>query len=62
VIELINRKKPSLDSFWLVDESLEDSGNLPPPDLIAAEIVEDLEAELAQFAEIAVDLGTRESS
>jgi len=42
--------------LWLKDESLEDSANLPPPDIIAQEIVEDLEAALAQFAEIAADL------
>ena len=47
---------PSLDIFWLKDESLEDSANLPPPDVIAAEIVEHLQAALAQFAEIASDL------
>jgi type I restriction enzyme M protein len=40
----------------LKDESLEDSANLPDPDVIAAEIVEDLEAALQQFAAIAVDL------
>jgi len=38
------------------DESLEDSANLPNPDIIAAEIAEDLQAALAQFAEIANDL------
>jgi hypothetical protein len=42
--------------FWLKDESLEDSANLPDPDIIAAEIVEDLQAALAQFAEIPSDL------
>lgn len=42
--------------LWLKDESLEDSANLPDPDVIAAEIVEDLQAALAQFAEIAADL------
>ena len=42
--------------LWLKDESLEDSANLPDPDVIAAEIVEDLQAALAQFAEIASDL------
>ena len=36
----------NLGSFWLKDESLEDSANLPDPDIIAAEIVEDLEAAL----------------
>jgi type I restriction enzyme M protein len=54
--ELIKRDKLSLDIFWLKDESLEDSANLPPPDVIAAEIVEDLQAALAQFAEISNDL------
>jgi hypothetical protein len=42
--------------LWLKDESLEDSANLPDPDVIAAEIAEDLQAALAQFAEIASDL------
>jgi hypothetical protein len=46
----------NLDIFWLKDESLEDSANLPGPDVIATEIVEDLQAALAQFAEIASDL------
>jgi type I restriction enzyme M protein len=54
--ELMARDKASLDIFWLRDESLDDTENLPPPDVIAAEIVEDLEAALAQFAEIAVSL------
>jgi type I restriction enzyme M protein len=50
------RDKLNLDIFWLKDESLEDSANLPDPDVIAQEIVEDLQAALAQFAEIANDL------
>jgi type I restriction enzyme M protein len=54
--ELVKRDKVNLDIFWLKGESLEDSANLPPPDIIAAEIVEDLEAALAQFAEITGDL------
>jgi type I restriction enzyme M protein len=40
----------------LKDESLEDSANLQPPDVIAQEIVEDLEAALQQFAAIGADL------
>ncbi len=55
--ELIGRDKASLDLVWLRDESLEDMDNLPPPDVIAQEIVEDLEAALAQFAEVAGSLG-----
>ena len=58
--ELVARDKASLDIFWLRDESLEDTDNLPSPGIIAAEIVEDLEAALAQFAEIATSLGTGE--
>lgn len=54
--ELTKRDKLNLDIFWLKDESLEDSANLPDPDVIAAEIVEDLQAAVAQFAEIANDL------
>jgi len=55
--ELVSRDKASLDIFWLRDDSLEDSDNLPDPGIIAAEIVEDLEAALEQFREIATDLG-----
>ena len=54
--ELTKRDKLNLDIFWLKDESLEDSANLPDPDVIAQEIVEDLEAALQQFATIATDL------
>ena len=55
--ELIARDKASLDIFWLKDDSLADSDNLPPPDVIAQEIVDDLEAALEQFRLIAGDLG-----
>src|SRR4029453_17987706 len=54
--DLVKRDKASLDVFWLRDESLEDSDNLPPPDVLATEIVEDLKAALEQFAEIQADL------
>lgn len=50
---LIKGDKVSLDIFWLKDDSLEDSANLPDPDVIAAEIAEDLQAALDQFALIA---------
>ena len=58
--ELIARDKASLDIIWLRDESLEDTDNLPPPAVIAAEIAEDLEAALAEFAEIAASLSDPE--
>ncbi|KAF0191219.1 MAG: type I restriction enzyme M protein [Gammaproteobacteria bacterium] len=54
--EIAARDKVSLDIFWLRDESLSDSDNLPDPDVIALEIVQDLEAALEQFREIAGDL------
>jgi hypothetical protein len=41
----------SLDLIWLRDESLEDSENLPPPDVLAQEIADDLEAALSEFAD-----------
>jgi type I restriction enzyme M protein len=50
------RHKASLDIFWLKDESLADSDNLPPPEVIAQQIVDDLEAALEQFRLIAGDL------
>ncbi|WP_371879122.1 HsdM family class I SAM-dependent methyltransferase [Candidatus Chloroploca mongolica] len=45
-----------LDIFWLKDDSLEDIDALPAPDLIAAEIVENLEAALEQFRSVAAEL------
>ncbi len=54
--ELVARDKASLDIFWLRDESLEDTDNLPTPGVIAAEIVEDLQAALAEFTELAESL------
>ena len=42
--------------FEMKDESLEDSANLPTPEVIAQEITDDLEAPLEQFATIAEDL------
>jgi len=60
--ELIARDKASLDIFWLKDESLADSDNLPPPDVIAQEIVDDLEAALEQFRLIAGDLANDTSA
>ncbi|MDQ6967255.1 MAG: N-6 DNA methylase [Mariprofundaceae bacterium] len=60
--ELIARDKASLDIFWLKDQSLEDSENLPTPDVLAQEIVEDLQTALEQMREIASDMETKVSS
>ena len=55
--ELMARDKVNLDIFWLRDESLEDSANLPDPDVLAKEIMEELEAALEQFKGIVEELG-----
>jgi type I restriction enzyme M protein len=54
--DLLKREKLNLDIFWLRDESLEDSANLLRPEIIAAEIVEDLQGALEQFSLIESDL------
>jgi len=50
--ELVARDKTNLDIFWLKDESLEDTENLPPPHVLAQEIVEQLEAALEEFRSV----------
>lgn len=54
--EILKRDKTNLDIFWIKDESLEDIDNLPDPDVIAGELVEELEDALEQLREIADDL------
>ncbi len=54
--ELTRRDKTNLDIFWLRDEHLESSENLPPPDVLAKSIIEDLTAALEQFRAVALDL------
>ncbi|ESA37880.1 dna methyltransferase [Leptolyngbya sp. Heron Island J] len=59
--ELVQRDKANLDIFWLRDESLEDSENLPDPDVLALEIAEDLEAALELFSSITEQLEEKSS-
>ncbi len=54
--DLIKRDKINLDLFWLKDTSLEDSADLPDPDVIAQEIADDLQTALEQFQTIATAL------
>lgn len=54
--DLIKRDKVSLDIFWIKDESLEDTENLPNPDVIACEIAETLQTAIKEFTEIYEDL------
>jgi type I restriction enzyme M protein len=57
--EIIARDKVSLDLFWLRDESLGDSANLPEPHLLAQEIADDLRSALAQIEDVLGDLERR---
>jgi type I restriction enzyme M protein len=50
--EITARDKTNLDIFWLKDDSLADLDNLPDPDTIAEEIVDNLEAGLSSFKEL----------
>jgi type I restriction enzyme M protein len=59
---LIARHKASLDIFRPNHESRSERDNLPPPDVIAQEIVDDLEAALEQFRLITSDLGAEPSA
>jgi type I restriction enzyme M protein len=59
--ELVARDKASLDITWLRDESLEDTESLPPPEVIAQKIVDDLEAALVEFSAVAQSLAERDS-
>ena len=54
--DILNRDKTNLDITWLKDKSLTDLDNLPDPDELALEIVENLEAGLLRFKEIIVVL------
>jgi type I restriction enzyme M protein len=55
--ELTTRDKTSLDIIWLKDKSLTDLDNLPEPDELAEEIIENLEAGLASFRQVLAGLG-----
>ncbi|SOH95230.1 type I restriction enzyme M protein [Monaibacterium marinum] len=48
--ELLGRDKASLDLFWLKDATMTDLENLPEPEMLMSEIMENLEAAMEQFA------------
>ena len=58
--EVIARDKTSLDIFWLKDKSLTDLDNLPDPDILANEIIENIESGLASFREIMETINSNE--
>jgi type I restriction enzyme M protein len=53
---LLTRDKASLDLFWLKDSSLTDLDNLPDPDVLAEEIIENLEAGLESLRSVLAGL------
>jgi len=57
--EIIARDKTSLDITWLKDKSLADLDNLPDPDVLAEDIIENLEAGLESFRQIMIKLNTK---
>ncbi|MBC6493025.1 N-6 DNA methylase [Flavihumibacter stibioxidans] len=57
--EILERDKTSLDITWIKDKSLADLDNLPDPDELAGDIIENLESALAGFREIMVSLGKK---
>ena len=59
--ELIEREHINLDIFWLKEDSLEDAADLPAPDVLVAEITENLETALAQFQSIQSELDSNNS-
>jgi type I restriction enzyme M protein len=59
--ELAKRNKTNLDIFWLKDNSLSDLENLPEPEIIAAEIIENLESALESFRNVQASLANEES-
>jgi len=58
--EIIQRDKVNLDIFWIKDESLEDSENLPDPDSIAQDVIDNLQTAIDQFESISKSLNDGE--
>ena len=52
VDEILKRDKTSLDIFWIKDKSLADLDNLPDPDVLADDIIENLQSALESFKEL----------
>ena len=50
--EIIARDKANLDIIWLKDDSLEDAADLPAPEILAREIMEELQVAIAEFEDI----------
>lgn len=59
--ELTTRDKASLDIFWLKDETFDNLGDLPPPDVLQQEIIEHLEGALSAFRSVAKSLSKKKA-
>ena len=57
--DILPRDKTSLDLFWIKDKSLADLDNLPAPDVLAADIIENLQSALESFSELQAALGKK---
>ena len=55
--EIIARDKANLDIIWLKDDSLEDAADLPSPEILAREIMEELQVAIGEFTAIVASLG-----
>lgn len=54
--EILERDKTSLDIFWIKDKSLADLDHLPDPDILAEDIIENLQSALESFQELQAEL------
>lgn len=59
--DILSRDKTSLDIFWIKDKSLADLDNLPSPDVLAADIIENLQSALESFQELQSQLGAKKA-
>jgi type I restriction enzyme M protein len=59
--ELLARDKANLDLIWLKDNSLEDAADLPAPEVLAREIMEELEVAIGEFTLIVEALSPSEN-
>lgn len=60
--EILDRDKASLDIFWIKDKSLADLDTLPAPDVLALDIIENLQSALDGFQELMEQLGSSETA
>lgn len=55
--ELISRDNTNLDIFWIKDDSLVDLENLPEPEVLLEEIIDNLQNALEEFEGVKSELG-----